>query len=144
MTIIKNDTGLLCVPSSGFAGVVQQQRFEIKIPSGLNDGDIIELGVLISNARICGCMLDADIQTDMTVDIGLMSGTVGSDDQDRTCGNEIFSAQPVDGTLATITTSTPLRVEPSDIDRSVGVKIVTKATTENIGGVFAIELVYCE
>lgn len=144
MAIIKNDTGLLCVPSSGFAGVVHQQRFEINIPAGLNNGDIIELGVLLANARICGFLLDADAQADMVVDIGFMSGDVGSDDQSRTCGSEIFNDQAVDGTLTMITSGAPLRIAKSDVDRSIGVKIVTKATTENVGGVFAIEVAYCE
>ncbi|EBQ8762736.1 hypothetical protein BKM35_22135 [Salmonella enterica] len=144
MAIIKNDSGLLCIPSSGFAGVVHQQRFEINIPAGLNTGDIIELGVLLANARICGCLLDADVQTDMVVDIGFMSGDVGSDDQSRTCGNEIFNDQKVDGNLTMITTGAPLRLAKSDVDRSIGVKVVTKASAENVGGVFALEVAYCE
>lgn len=143
MAIIQNKPGLLAVPSCGFAGVVQQQRFEIKIPAGLNDGDIIELGVLIANARICGCLLDADSQTDMVVDIGLMSGDVGDPDPSRTCGNEIYDSHTIDGVLATID-STPLRLVKDEADRSIGVKILTKSSAENVGGVFAIELAYTE
>ncbi len=144
MAIIKNDSGLLCVPSSGFAGVVHQQRFEISVPAGLVEGDIIELGVLLANARVVGCLFDADEQTDMVVDIGFMSGDVGSDDPDRTCGSDLFNDQAVNGVLTMFTTGAPLRLAKSDVDRSIGVKVVTKATTENVGGVLAIEVAYCE
>lgn len=144
MAIIQNEPGLLGVPSCGYAGVVHQHRFEINIPAGLVDGDIIELGVLIANARFGGFLVDADLQDGMLVDIGFMSGDVGDPDPSRTCGNQIFNDLAITGNLASILTGAPLRLAKSEVDRSIGVKVVTAATTPNVGGVFAIEVAYIE
>lgn len=144
MSLIQNKPGLLSVPSCGYAGVIHQHRFSIAIPEGLAQGDIIELGVLIAGARFGGFLVDADLQEGMVVDIGFMSGEVGSDDPDRTCGNQIFDDLSITGNLASILTGAPLRLAKSDVDRSIGVKIVTPATTPAPGGLFAIEVAYIE
>lgn len=142
MALIINKSALRAIPSAGYAGVVHQCRFEIPMPAGLMAGDIIEIGALPAYAHVCGAIFDADVQEGMVVDIGIMSGPVGANDPSRTCGNQLWDDLAVTGHIGGLTATDALRMQKNDVDRGIGIKVVTEATTFVPGAVLALEVAY--
>lgn len=142
MALIINKPALRAIPSAGYAGVVHQCRFEFTMPANFVVGDIIEIGALPAYARICGAIFDADAQEGMVVDVGIMSGTVGANDPSRTCGNEFWDDLAVNGPISGLTTTDALRVKQTDVDRGIGIKVVTNATALVPGASLNLELAY--
>lgn len=130
------------VPAPQWAGDVVAIRFEATVPATAGAGDIIELGVVPASARVLDAVLDVDAldtheNKTIALDVGIMSGDVGSDDGDRTCGAELFdgvtTAQA--GGVVRPTTVNAFRTSASGADRSIGVKIATAAATGAAGTV---------
>lgn len=131
------------------AGVEIAQMFEFTLPgtAALLLGDIIELGVLPAHNEISDAVLiadDLDTGTTLTLDVGLMSGSVGEDNPARTCGAEIFAASNVGqaGGVARTTLATAFTVAAAASDRSVGVKIAAAATGHTAGAKLRLLLKY--
>jgi hypothetical protein len=128
--------GIIASAYAGCAGTAVSQRVEYSLPTAPSEDDIIEMGVIPAGCRVVDVILDADdLDTDaspaIALDVGIMSGDPGVDDDARTCGAEFFSASAVAqaGGVARPTLKTAFRVEPVDHDRSVGIKIGTAAAT---------------
>lgn len=103
-------------------------------------GDIIELGVLpayhtVSDAVLVTDDLDTNGAPAMAVDVGLMSGTPGSTDSARTCGAELFSGATTaqTGGTARPTLASAFKIQATEADRSLGIKIATQAATAAFG-----------
>lgn len=110
------------------AWTVHAQLFVVDLTSqAFAAGDILELAVLPPYARIVGAQLvTVGALGAATVDIGLMSGNTGDltnpDDSARTSGNELFAAAALTAELTFISKSASLLLEPTEKDRSIGVK----------------------
>ncbi len=103
-------------------------------------GDIIDIGILpayhtISDVILAPDDLDTNVSPALTLDVGLMSGTPGDTTNTRTCGATIFSASTA-GQGATVTRAsllTAFNILPTEVDRSIGVKIVAASATAAAG-----------
>lgn len=78
--------------------------------------------------------LDSGVDA-ITLDVGLLSGTVGDDTSDRTIGAEFFSASTAGqaGTATRMSLASGFKVLPTETDRSIGVKVVADAATAAAG-----------
>lgn len=137
-------------PAAGCAGVEVAQLFEYTIngTTAIPQNDIIELGVLPANNVVTGATLicdDLDTGTTLTLDVGLMSGEVGEQDNTRTCGAELFAASDVGqaGGVEHTDLVTAYTITPAEVDRSIGVKIKTAATGHTAGKKLRLLLKYC-
>jgi hypothetical protein len=122
------------------AGDLVVNRFFVDLKAAdLVANNVIDLGVLPAGHTIHGAQLiadDLDTGTAITLDVGLMSGTVGTNDAARTVGQELFVASTAAQTGAvasTSTTKTALTITPVGNDRSIGVKIVAAPTGATAG-----------
>lgn len=103
--------------------------------------NIIDLGILPAGHTITEAVLIADdLDTNgtptITLDVGLLSGTIGDAVSARTCGTELFSASTAAqaGTVATTaTTKTAYTIQATGSDRSIGAKVVAGAATGAAG-----------
>lgn len=103
--------------------------------------NIIDLGILPAGHTITEAVLVADdLDTNgaptLTLDVGILSGTIGDAVSVRTCGTELFSASTVAQTGAvatTATTKTAYTIQASGDNRSIGAKVVTGAATGAAG-----------
>ncbi len=120
-------------PTSREAGGVVAQRFEATIDANLDVGDIVELAVLPAYHTVIDAILDTDaLGTGVSVDVGIMSGAVGSQDGTRTCGNELFSAQAASAAaVVRASKSSAFTIAPAGADRSIGVKVSAAVTAGN-------------
>lgn len=112
------------------AGETITNRYEMSVAIAPTPGapianDILEIGSLPPNCRVVNAWLDTDILTGITAaDVGIMSGTPGSTDPARTCGNEFFAAQTlVAAGVFPMTKQAGFRVSASPAERSIGLKI---------------------
>ena len=121
--------GLIMAPYPAFAGAVVAHRFVHTLVAGalpaLND--ILELAPIATNCKILDLILDSDdldSGTALTLDVGVMSGSWGTNDAARTVGAEFFSASTLlqGGGVARPTLKTAFRVAPSSAERSIGLK----------------------
>lgn len=136
----KYTQGPLRVPASQWAGDVVCARYDYAYDPTSGDGDIVELGILPAHHSVRDAVViseDVDGGSDFETDVGLMNGKVGDDvgpdgSTPRTCGAEFFSGATVGrgaGTqMARMTLPGGFLVEPTDEDRSIGVKLVDQGT----------------
>lgn len=104
--------------------------------------NIIDLGILPAGHTITEAVLIADdldthaTAPTITLDVGLLSGTIGDAVSVRTCGTELFAASTVAqaGTVATsATTKSAYTIQASGDNRSIGAKVVAGAATAAAG-----------
>lgn len=122
------------------AGDLVVNRFfaDLKV-ADLALNNVIDLGVLPAGHTIHGAQLipdDLDTGTTITLDVGLMSGTVGENNASRTVGQELFAASTAAQTGAVATTASTksaLTITPVGYDRSIGVKIAAAPTGATAG-----------
>lgn len=135
-------TGELATITSESAGDLIVNQFFYDLPAAQNiAGDIIDIGILPayhtvdSVALICDD-LDSNGTPTITLDVGLMSGTPGDKTSVRTCGAEFYAASTVaqtGSTIAAMTLTSGRTVLPTELDRSIGVKIVAGSATPAAG-----------
>lgn len=82
--------------------------------------DKLELAVLPAGAQLVGAQVIGANFGAITGNIGLMSGEVGSTDNARTSGSEIFSAISINNNEARATLAACLAIAPSNQHRSIG------------------------
>lgn len=116
-------------PVSCEAGGVVAEKYKYVITADMAANDIIELAVLPAYHTIVDAILIVDEAGTATYDVGIMSGTVGSTDQARTCGNELF-AGAADATVTRMTKTAGFRITPIEGDRSIGVKVLGAGITQ--------------
>lgn len=114
--------GLRQAPVSDNAGTVVCAKYRMNLTENLAAGDILELGVLPSYHTVVDAILVApDLGAGVTIEVGIMSGTVGSPDNSRTSGNELF--QGTAGNAVTrMSKAAGFQIAPIEGDRSIGVK----------------------
>lgn len=130
------------VAVSSFAGEVISADYFYDLPAAqavLND--IIDIGVLpaghtVSDAILMCDDLDSNGTPLVALDVGIMSGNPGETGS-RTCGNELFAADTSARTGATARMSklAGFNILPTDLDRSIGVKIQAAPATAVAGRV---------
>ncbi|UYZ08272.1 hypothetical protein CFBP5507_04490 [Agrobacterium salinitolerans] len=130
----------LSYPST--AGEAVAIRFSHQLAAAPAAGDILELACIPSNCRVADIILDMDDLDSngapaMVVDVGIMSGDFGKEDNARTCGAEFFSASNLAqaGGVARPTLKTAYRTTASNVDRGIGVKFTTAAATFQAGAI---------
>lgn len=141
------------VPASQWAGDMVAVRYEVTIPEGFEDGDIIELGILpayhtVKDAVIDSDALDEDSTPNMRVDVGLMSGQVGEPLDEagdpRTCGAELFDEADVGtGGVIRAEAATAFKIAPVAYDRSIGVECTVTPQQSTLPGTFGLTVYYC-
>lgn len=141
MAIVKSQwaTGQSTVPLNAVAGVVHFQRFTFTITEDLGAGDVIELAVLPAGATVVDAFVSLGNLGAATADIGIMSGQVGEDDDNRTVGAELFD-EAASNASARAEGETAFTIAPVDRDRSVGLKVSEAVTASN--QVVALHLFY--
>lgn len=134
---VSDGAGTVITPAC--AGSVVVNRYEFDVTAALAGGDIIDIGVLPANCKVVDAILESDdldsnAAPTLAVDVGVMSGEVGSTGA-RTCGNELFAASNVAqaGGIARTTKKEAFRIAPAANDRSVGVKVTAAAATHQAG-----------
>ena len=132
MTILQTEFGKMqrIPPVEDSAGSVMEQRVTFNITSNMTASDIIEMFVLPAFAKVVDCILDTDALGGVTATVGLMSGTTGSTDASRTCGNELYSAAAT-GAVVRPSLRSAFSISPVDYDRSIGVKFSGAITAAN-------------
>lgn len=144
MALHQSDTakGRIPIAYPSLAGQAVTQRFSFAVTTAIAGaaGDIIEIGAIPAGCRVTEIVLDADdLDTNgtptITLDVGIMSGEFGQNDDDRTCGAEFFSGSTVAqaGGVARPTLKTAYRDTASTSVRSIGVKIAAAAATAAAG-----------
>lgn len=108
-------------PTADCAGDVVAEKFDFTVTANLAIGDIIELGILPAGHTVVDAVLITDDLGAGTLDVGLMSGAVGSLDAARTSGNELFSAA-ADAGVVRLTQAGAFAIAKSDVHRSIGLK----------------------
>jgi hypothetical protein len=103
-------------------------------------GAMFDVGPLPANHTVVDMILipddlDGDASPALTLDVGLLSGTVGDATSDRTIGAEFFSDSTAGqaGTVTRMSLATGFKVLPTEADRSIGVKVETDAATAAAG-----------
>lgn len=141
MAIVKSDwaTGQHTVPLNGVAGVVHFQRFEFVVNDDLAAGDIIELAVLPAGSTVVDALLSVGDTATATVGVGIMSGHVGEDDDNRTAGTELFAAAEAN-TVSRAEAATAFTIKPVDRDRSIGAEVSEEVTAS--GQLVVLNLFY--
>ncbi len=140
--VSKHSDGQLPIAGSDCAGEVVANHYEFDI-TGVNLAlnDIIDMGVLEANATVVDAVLvcddlDTNVSPALALDVGIMSGEVGSTSATRTCGNEMFAASTVAqaGGTARMSKTAGFRIARVGYNRSIGVKIQAAAATEAASG----------
>jgi hypothetical protein len=133
------------VPDQG--GVIACETFEYSLSAALALADIIEIGILPGNARIVDAIIDTDdLDTGgspaLTLDVGIMSGTVGDADTARTVGTELFAASTIGQAGGMARTTKGQRSTPTPLDRSIGVKVAAAPATGATSGKIRLTVFY--
>lgn len=142
MSLFQSDwaEGRKQAPVSREANGVVVERFEYDVEEALALNDIIEIGVLpayhyLVDAILIVDDLDSGGTPAITLDVGIMSGDAGDDDDSRTCGDEIFdgddSAQA--GGMSRMSNTAGFLLASSSDHRGIGVKVATAAATHQNG-----------
>lgn len=109
------------------AGAVHVTKFYHEFLSAAAGGDIVDIGHLPAGAYVVDARVYTEgVFTGITADVGIMSGTPGSLDAARTCGNEIFAAVDLaaaNAAVANMTKVAGFQIAPADTHRSIGVKL---------------------
>lgn len=132
---------ILPVCAADCAGNVIVQDYYIDVTTGqLTLNAFFDLGVLpaghtVSDAILIPDDLDSNGSPAVTLDVGILTGTVGDSTSDRTCGAEIFSASTAaqTGTATRATLKSSFIILPTDADRSIGVKVAAAPATAVAG-----------
>ena len=139
--------GLKSLAVSAEAGGVVAERFEIDIADlpALADGDKIEIGGLAAGHTVVDYHVDTDAldangAAALDVNVGIMSGKLGEDDDTRAVGNEMFSASDVFNTAGVKrgSRSEAFRAGPGVYDRGIGIEVNTAPATQATSGVIAL------
>lgn len=135
MAIVQSDWGLgrKMAPVSREGGSVVVAKYNITIGEDLAAGDKIELGVLPAYHHIVDATLVSDgLGEGVTVNVGIMSGAVGTPDDARTVGSEIFEAAEV-GADAVVRASKAegFLISPANDHRSIGVEAAGAVTASD-------------
>jgi hypothetical protein len=132
--------GQIAVITGDCAGDVVVNEFYIDVTAAQIDADkMFDVGVLPAYHTVVDMILIADdLDTGspaLTLDVGLLSGTVGDATGDRTIGAEFFSAATSGqaGTAVRMSLPSGFKIKPTEADRSIGVKVVTDAATAAAG-----------
>jgi hypothetical protein len=141
MTIRASKFATSQLPSvtAGCAGDTIVNDYFYDLPTAQNvTGDIIDLGTLPAYHTVSDAILvpdDLDSGAGLVLDVGLMSGTPGDTASARTCGAELFSGSTAGqtGTPTRATAATAFKILPTELDRSIGVKISTQSATPVAG-----------
>lgn len=135
MALIQSDfaKGRKQAPVCEEYGVAVTARYEIDLAEAPASGDIIEIGGLPAYATVVDAILDTDALdsgTAIALDVGLMSGDYQEVDDDRTSGNELFEGATTAqaGGILRMSKQEGFRIEKTDLDRGIGVKVTTVAT----------------
>lgn len=141
--LIQSDAakGIVPIPSGYSAGEVIAKRYSHAFPDTIAAGDIVELAPIPAGMRVVDMILDTDIldsdgaSKTMDIDVGIMSGEFGDNDDTRTCGAEFFDGDTTvrTGGVARPTLKTAFRTGKTSGHRSIGVKVATVAATEAAG-----------
>ena len=124
----------MTVTSDGAGDLVVNPFFVDLKAADLVANNVIDIGILPAGHTINGAILicdDLDTGTAITLDAGLMSGTIGDAISARTVGQELFVASTAAQTGAAVsasTTKTAHTIPAAAFDRSIGVKIVAAPT----------------
>lgn len=129
----------ITVTGDGAGDLVVNPFFVDLKAADLVANNVIDIGILPAGHTINSAILipdDLDTGTTITLDVGLMSGTIGDALSARTVGQELFVASTAaqTGTPASaVTTKTAHTIAAAAVDRSIGVKIVTAPTGATAG-----------
>ena len=136
-------TGQRATASACRAGdaMVMELTYTIKDGETLASTDKVELGLLPAFHHIVNATLVNDaLGGTTTLDVGIMSGSVGEKDDTRTVGNELFDGADVATAAATpMTSATGFRLESTDNHRSIG--MTPSANVSASGSDLAVTLV---
>lgn len=143
--VSKVSDGQLSVVIPDCAGEVVQNVYEFDTAGvTLAEGDIIDIGVLPAYATVADAIivtddLDTNVTPTLTLDVGIMSGDVGTTGS-RTCGAELFSGSTIARTGGTerMSAKTGFRIAKVAYDRSIGVKVTAAAATAAATGKLAV------
>lgn len=125
--------GLKVVPQAYTAGANATHLASFKIPTGMTvaTGDIIELTALPADHRIVAAqIIPVGNFSTATADVGIMSGDVGDPSAARTSGNELFDDVALTA-MSALTKADAILLEPSNLNRSIGVKFSAAVTGAN-------------
>lgn len=144
--VSKFSSGQLPVVTGDCAGDVIVNEYFIDVTAAQIDANnMFDLGPLPAYHTVVDMILvPDDLDTGgspaLTLDVGLLSGTVGDDVSNRTIGAEFFSASNAGqtGTAARMSLASGFKVKPTEADRSIGVKVVTDAATAAAGRIRAL------
>lgn len=152
--VLKWSDGSAGVAYPDCSGDLVQNRYELDLAgpvlSGINlaNNDIIDMGIIPANSTPVDVWIDCDDLDSngtptFTFDCGIITGTPGDATGSRTVGTEFFSASTIGqtGGVARTTSKTAFRIAPSDVDRSIGIKVVAAPATEPATGKLAVNLV---
>lgn len=110
------------------------------VAAGLAATDIIDMGILPAGyvpvaVKLATEDMDSNGVPTITLDVGIMSGLPYSLDTARTMGNEALAASTIGQTGGVVVENKAaiLMLAPVDVDRSIGIKIVTGAATLTVG-----------
>lgn len=120
--------GRKVAPISREAGGVVAEKYSFTITKDMAAGDIIELGILPAYHTVVDAVLITDEIGIATIDVGIMSSTVGDPAQNRTSGNELF-AGAADAGAVRMSKVAGFRIAPVEADRSIGLKLVGAGVT---------------
>lgn len=127
MTVFRSDiaTGIKPTGRPQTAGAVHCQRVTFVFSSTFTAAsDKLDLGVLVAGATIVDAILVPEgTLTDATAKIGLMSGSVGSLDNARTVGSEVFEDIELDEGTKRAVKPAGFLIPAVDYDRSIGLTI---------------------
>ncbi|WP_331373763.1 hypothetical protein [Sinorhizobium chiapasense] len=138
MSVIQSNyaKGIIALAYPSIAGAATAVRFAHQLSAAPSAGDILELAMIPAGTRVVEMILDSDdLDTNgtptLTMDVGLMSGSFGDEDQARTCGAEFFSGSSVAqaGGSERPSLKTAFRTGKSNVDRSIGIKFPNAAAT---------------
>lgn len=125
MTIRKSDWALgnKVAPVSREARGVVAELYQFLITEDVAAEDIIELAVLPAYHRIVSATLipEGDLGEGVTANVGIMSGAIGENDDNRTMGTELFEGAALDK-MSSLSKADAILVEPVEADRSIGVQ----------------------
>jgi hypothetical protein len=104
--------------------------FSYTFSTTLAIGDIVELYPVFGHGKIVGFDFETENVGAIAIDIGLMSGEAGSNDQARTCGAQLISNVAANAAVASRSSSilqlTALQGGVGDKNVSIGVKALAE------------------
>jgi hypothetical protein len=115
---------------------------EFVVPTGLANGDIIEMAGLPVYAipvdlTVCGDQVDSNGTPTVSLDCGYLSGNYGANDSSRTIGNEFFAADTsfrnAAGGFVRSAKKNGFMVTPATTEKGIGLKLAAGAATLVVG-----------